>query len=162
MVFALTHDDLERLYAAPSLEEYRPEAVVAHSLEGKTLPALCDNLREAPEPGEAYFEDIGVFVETLGLAYQFGAVTLFGGKFNPTFGIAWDVAPGIYGADLADDYELTERIGGGGAVTLGGGDFGRHTLTGQVFFLDTSVLSQSWGTESGFNRIKVPKVSQDF
>ena len=52
MVFALTHDELERLYAAPGLEQYRPEAVVAHSLEGETLPALCYNLREVPGPGE--------------------------------------------------------------------------------------------------------------
>jgi hypothetical protein len=56
MVFALTRDDLERLYAAAGLEQYRPEAVVAHSLEGETLPALCYNLREAPAPGEANAE----------------------------------------------------------------------------------------------------------
>jgi light-regulated signal transduction histidine kinase (bacteriophytochrome) len=31
MVLALTHDELERLYATPGLEQYRPEAVVAHS-----------------------------------------------------------------------------------------------------------------------------------
>lgn len=103
-----------------------------------------------PKPGQnRYFDGMGVFVETLGLAYQIGPLTVFGGKFNPTFGVAWDLAPGIYGADLADDYELTERIGAGGAVTLGDDEVGRHTLTGQVFFLDTSVLSQSWGTERG-------------
>ena len=56
MVFALTHDELARLYAAPGLEQYRPEALLARSLEGETLPALCYNLREAPGPGEANAE----------------------------------------------------------------------------------------------------------
>lgn len=106
-----------------------------------------------PKPGQnRYFEDVGVYVETLGLVYQSGAVTLFGGKFNPSFGVAWDLAPGIYGADLADDYELTERIGLGGAVTLGDPDLGQHTLTAQTFYLDTTVLSQSWGTQRGRTR----------
>ena len=53
MVFALTHDELERLYAAPGLEDYRPEALLAHALDGETWPALCYNLREAPQPDEA-------------------------------------------------------------------------------------------------------------
>ena len=52
MVFALTHSELERLYAAPGLEQYRPEAVLAQSLEGTAVPALCYNLREAPQPHE--------------------------------------------------------------------------------------------------------------
>ena len=53
MVFALTHDEFVRLYSAPGLEEYAPEAVVAHTLEGEAMAALCYNLREAPGPGEA-------------------------------------------------------------------------------------------------------------
>ncbi len=56
MVFALTHDELEKLYTAPGLEQYRPEAILAHSMEGETLPALCYNLREAPGPDEANTE----------------------------------------------------------------------------------------------------------
>ena len=53
MVFALTHDELESLYGAPGLEQYRPEAVTARPLEGEALPALCYNLRDAPGPDEA-------------------------------------------------------------------------------------------------------------
>jgi hypothetical protein len=52
MIFALTHAELERLYNAPGLEQYRPEAVVAQPLEGAPAPALCYNLREAPQPHE--------------------------------------------------------------------------------------------------------------
>ena len=52
MIFALTHAELERLYTAPGLEQYRPEAVLAQPLEGAPAPALCYNLREAPQPHE--------------------------------------------------------------------------------------------------------------
>ena len=52
MLFALTHSELERLYAAPGLEQYRPEAVLAQPLRGTPAPALCYNLREAPRPDE--------------------------------------------------------------------------------------------------------------
>jgi hypothetical protein len=52
MLFALTHSELARLYAAPGLEAYRPEAVLARPLEGAPAPALCYTLGEAPEPHE--------------------------------------------------------------------------------------------------------------
>lgn len=52
MVIALTHAELERLYNAPGLERYRPEAVLAQLLEGRTIPALCYNLLQAPAPHE--------------------------------------------------------------------------------------------------------------
>jgi hypothetical protein len=48
VLFALTHSELDRLYAAPGLEQYRPEAVLAQPLESTPTPALCYNLREAP------------------------------------------------------------------------------------------------------------------
>jgi hypothetical protein len=56
MVFTLTHDELEKLYTAPGLEQYRPEAILARSMEGEILPALCYNLREAPGPDETNTE----------------------------------------------------------------------------------------------------------
>ncbi|MGH7268419.1 MAG: aldo/keto reductase, partial [Candidatus Rokuibacteriota bacterium] len=53
MLVALTPAELERLYAAPGLEGYRPEAVLARPLDGPPAPALCyNNLRDAPRPDE--------------------------------------------------------------------------------------------------------------
>lgn len=52
MLIALTHAELERLYSAPGLEQYRPEAVLAQPIEGIAVPALCYNLLEAPAPHE--------------------------------------------------------------------------------------------------------------
>ncbi len=56
MLTALTHSELVLLYNAAGLEHYRPEAVVAHTLHGSSVPALCYNLREAPGPGEGNAE----------------------------------------------------------------------------------------------------------
>jgi hypothetical protein len=56
MVYALTHNELERLYSAPGLEQYRPEAVIAHLLEGETSAALCYNLSELPGVDETNSE----------------------------------------------------------------------------------------------------------
>ena len=53
MVFALTHEDLDRLYSPPGLHDYRPEAVLATMLDGGSTPALCYNLLEQPVPDEA-------------------------------------------------------------------------------------------------------------
>ncbi len=53
VVYALTHDELDRLYTAPGLEAYRPEAVLAHCMAGERLVALCFNLPEPPAPNEA-------------------------------------------------------------------------------------------------------------
>ena len=52
MLFALTHSEVDRLYTAPGLEHYRPEAVLALPMEGRPVPALCFNLRDAPSPHE--------------------------------------------------------------------------------------------------------------
>lgn len=52
MLYALTHRELERLYGAPGLEQYRAEAVLAEIPGGGTAPALCYTLSDAPAPEE--------------------------------------------------------------------------------------------------------------
>jgi hypothetical protein len=52
MLFALTHTELDLLYAAPGLEAYRAEAIVAQSFDGIVTPALCYNLRHPPSADE--------------------------------------------------------------------------------------------------------------
>lgn len=105
------------------------------------------------------FDEHGFYVEQLYLLYEQPAFALFGGKFNPGFGISWDAAPGIYGTEVAEDtYEQTERIGFGGAINFGGegigGDgFGEHSLAAQTFFADTSILSESLGENRGRTRL---------
>jgi hypothetical protein len=52
MLMSLTHRDLAALYSAPSVAQYRPEAVFVQTLDGVTTAALCYNLVEAPGPDE--------------------------------------------------------------------------------------------------------------
>ncbi|MEM9123033.1 MAG: hypothetical protein AAGB03_06890 [Pseudomonadota bacterium] len=99
---------------------------------------------EDPDPGEdIFFENHGLYAEQLFLEIAPGDFSLIAGKYNPSFGVAWDLAPGIYGVDFAEDYELTERIGLAGSVSFGGEASGEHTLTVSSFFADTTGLTES-------------------
>ena len=69
MLYDLTHEELDRLYGAPGLEDYRPEAVEALRLDGGRQAALCYNLLESPatdEPNAAYAERLRLALERLG------------------------------------------------------------------------------------------------
>lgn len=44
VVFSLTHDEIDSLYADPSVSMYRPEAVLARLADGNSIPCLCFNL----------------------------------------------------------------------------------------------------------------------
>lgn len=106
-----------------------------------------------PAPGKsAYFKDEGVFVEEIKINFTHGPWSAFAGKFNPGFGSAWDSGRGIWSKDFAADYEITEKIGFGGAYALQTPDMGTHNLNLSTFFADTSVLSQSIITKRGRTR----------
>ncbi|MEM8986532.1 MAG: hypothetical protein AAGC95_07385 [Pseudomonadota bacterium] len=101
--------------------------------------------------GDLFFEDHGVFFETLHVAVDLDALTLWAGKANPAFGTAYDpgVSEGVYAVDFAEDYEVVERIGIGGAYAYDAGALGAQTLSAAVFFADTTELSRSYGAERG-------------
>jgi hypothetical protein len=112
---------------------------------GLTLEAVED-----PQPfRDRFLGDIGLYVDTLNLQADIGKATLIAGKFGPGFGTAWEVTPGIYGADFAEDYELAEQIGFGAAYRFETAGMGTHTLGANIFFADTSVLSDSIFTRRG-------------
>lgn len=93
-------------------------------------------------------EDNGLYVGELGLSFSNDNFTAMAGKISPAFAMAWDAAPGFFGVDLAEDYELSEAIGGSVEIPfiLGGGE---HTVSASVFYTDTTVLSDSFGEERG-------------
>ena len=95
------------------------------------------------------FEDIGLYVGELGVRFQLEAATVTLGKFHPNFGIAWDVGPGWYGTSIAEDYELSEQIGGSVDLDLGND----ATLSFAVFYADDTKLSDSWGFHRGRNTV---------
>jgi hypothetical protein len=108
-------------------------------------------LEQVRQPtGRGAFQEEGAYVEELFANYRLGQLTLFAGKFNPGFGIAWDKAPGIYGTDFAEDYELTERLGAGFTYKFETLTWGDHEFGANLFFLDTTALSQSYITKPAF------------
>jgi gamma-glutamyl AIG2-like cyclotransferase len=52
LLASLTHAELELLYSEPSLQAYRPEAVLARLADGGIIAALCYNLASPPAPEE--------------------------------------------------------------------------------------------------------------
>lgn len=95
------------------------------------------------------FEDMGLYVEELGLSFGVGeATTVSLGKLAPSFGSAWDDTAGFFGGTLAEDYELTEQLGVLADIELANAG----TLSFGVFFADDTSLSRSWGEDRGRNR----------
>ena len=111
----------------------------------KVLEAVLD-----PTPFEdRFFGDHGIYFEELYVQWENDRVRIFAGKFDAAFGTAWDVTPGIYGVDFAEDYELAERIGGGVAFTFATMVAASNIVTVAGFFADTTIFSESVITNRG-------------
>ncbi len=105
---------------------------------------VFEPVQSPPVAGDnRFFDDQGLYIETLTLDFTDGPVHLSGGKMGVNFGKAWDITPGIYGTDLAEEYELAENIGLKAAFSHDFGHAGTHTLTTQTFFADTSIFAES-------------------
>jgi hypothetical protein len=86
-----------------------------------------------------------VFLEQLFVNYSEHGYSLLAGKYNPKFGMAPGAAPGLYGAEFADGYELTEGVGVSASYELVHDDnWGEHEVTASLFFLDNTPLSRSF------------------
>ena len=108
----------------------------------------------APASEDRAFEDQGLFARFLLAEYSLNdEFSVHAGKHTPSFALASLVTPGMYGNSYSKEIELIDRVGLGGAYTFGGSDRGEHTLSLNSFFEDTSVFSDSLGTNRGRNSI---------
>lgn len=138
--FPLGAEDEDR-----GFDEIEAKAETALSL---TLPSdfgvLALLVLEPVTDAEAdrYFRDVGLFVEEL---YAFGPVGTGDvriGKLNLSFGLANDEAPGLFGDEIAGEYELTERLGIDVEVPLSDAP-GAPSLSAAAFMADRTPLSGS-------------------
>ncbi len=103
-----------------------------------------------------------LFLEQAFVNYETDRLAVYAGKFNPQFGMFWDRAPGVYGDEFAKAaYELTEGIGGGGAVKLETLSWGNHELGAAAWFKDNSPLSWSLGNRPSAGAETTERVGQN-
>lgn len=69
IVISLPHRDAETLYSAPSVSDYRPEAVLVVDDCGHESAALCYNLPEFADQDTnlGYVRDLAIVAERMGL-----------------------------------------------------------------------------------------------
>lgn len=100
------------------------------------------------EPGDDLFmENHGLDVSELFFEWSGDAVSLHVGKLGAAFGVAWDAAPGVYGVDFAEDYEIAEQWALGAAIPFGEDEEESLVLTVDAFMADTTVLDSCVFTE---------------
>jgi hypothetical protein len=101
------------------------------------------------EPGSnQIFSGLGTYVDVLQAQYDYENVSIWGGKIHPAFGRASDMVPGLYGSDLAESYDLSERLGGGISYGFEAGGFS-NKLQASAFTVDRTILSQSLFAKRG-------------
>lgn len=139
-----TIDEFLDMIASPTLhinQRLRLDSEIR--LETTSLPT--DNRR---------FEDEGLFVRQLFLEFDVtDALMVRAGKITPTFALASLVTPGPFGNNYNKEIELIERLGFEALYTIDGGSAGRHTFTASTFFDDTTILSESLGSNRGRNSL---------
>lgn len=99
-----------------------------------------------------YFDKYDIIFEELAFEYKEEEFLIGFGKFNPTFGTAYDKSKyhPIFGTKIAEDYELTEKLGFYVAMTLP-----MITLRGNFFYNDNTFLSNSlFGNRGKYNNNK--------
>jgi hypothetical protein len=70
VVFALTHGEVDKLYAEDSVSIYRSEAISVRLGDGSVIPALCFNLPSPPgtkERNAQYASKLRTLAERIGL-----------------------------------------------------------------------------------------------
>ena len=76
VLMKLSHADIDKLYAEPSVQAYRPEPVLAIVRDGATVAALCYNLPEPPSPDEhnaEYASKLRALAQRIGLPSDYVA-----------------------------------------------------------------------------------------
>jgi hypothetical protein len=149
------------------LGKHRTTAIFA-TIEPEITVNLSDTFRlfghfvfePVEDPIEArtnVFHSQGLYAQELYAGLTVGQVKFALGKINPVFGVATDEAPGIYGTDLASNYDVKGALGLGASVfltdnTIGSGDEAitvKQVVDVSLFTADPSVLSRSLLTDRG-------------
>ncbi len=75
-MFSLTLPELDRLYSEPSVQAYKPQAVLTQLAGGGLIAALCYNLEQPPLPSERnpeYAAKLRALAQKIGLPAEYVA-----------------------------------------------------------------------------------------
>jgi hypothetical protein len=94
----------------------------------------------------ANFDENGFLVEEIKVQFENEDLRVFAGKFDPTFGTAWRKSKriGVFAAQMTEDYNLREKLGGGVTALLE-----NSNITFNTFMNDTTGLSRSALSDRG-------------
>lgn len=98
--------------------------------------------------GDRWWEEHEARVQQLNLRYQGDDFHLLAGKFNPVVGLDVHAAPGLWGYQVFESYQISGRVGLGGGFDIDAGDHGRHRVEASLFKADTGFLSNTWITRA--------------
>lgn len=92
------------------------------------------------------FDEMGLLVEEIKIEYENEDLRAFAGKFDPTFGTAWRKQKriGVFTAQMAEDYNLREKLGAGVTAFLE-----NSNVTLNTFINDKTSLSRSMISDRG-------------
>lgn len=127
-------------------------ATIEYALGVRIADGWTVHMDAVVEPVEDPLTDVAfhsedAYIETLSLQYSSENFSVYAGKIDPVFGSAADLAPGLYGSEIGETYQITEQVGFGGDISLSSllGLDGEHVLSAAVFTSDRSFLSESLG-----------------
>lgn len=94
-----------------------------------------------------FFDDGSAFFAELAIRYDPDEYSLVAGHTSINYSLSRDFAAGIWGKQFAKkEYGVDGMMVLGGAYKIDAGEFGNHSLGGSVFMVDTTGLSDTYGT----------------
>lgn len=113
---------------------------------------LSANIRFATSGGNSttqnYFLDDGsAFFAEVALRYDADNYSLVLGHTNINYSLSRDYTAGLWGSTFArKEYGVDSMMVAGGSYKIDGGAFGNHAVGASVFMVDTTGLSDTYGT----------------
>ncbi|MBT5373461.1 MAG: hypothetical protein HOL06_02205 [Rhodospirillaceae bacterium] len=132
-----------------------PQLGIVANIGFGPLEEELEPVKENPVNRHGYYKSMILYAEELFVRYASSSlirsdyvdeIGVFGGKFNPNFGLnngnilSENEFPGIFSEEYMEDYELKEMIGGGGNISFAHRRLGSHTLNASAFYRDNSFL----------------------
>jgi hypothetical protein len=120
---------------------------------------LSANLRYGSSSSQSsvqnyFFDDGSAFFAELAIRYDADNYSLIAGKSNVNYSLSRNFAASIWGKSFAKkEYGVDGMMLLGGTYEIGAGEYGNHSLSGTVFMVDITGLSDTYGSNREPNQL---------